>query len=94
MAIDADLNAGIIDQNQAKQRRRDVANEADLHGSMDGASKFVIDAIAGLLILFINIIGSINIGVFEYGLSASDAFKTYALLLLVMVLSRKFLHCY
>ncbi|WP_318503218.1 flagellar biosynthesis protein FlhA [Photobacterium leiognathi] len=81
MAIDADLNAGIIDQNQAKQRRRDVANEADFYGSMDGASKFVRgDAIAGLLILFINIIGGISIGVFEYGLSASDAFKTYALL--------------
>ncbi|MDX1301077.1 flagellar biosynthesis protein FlhA [Photobacterium sp.] len=81
MAIDADLNAGLIDQNTAKQRRRDVANEADFYGSMDGASKFVRgDAIAGLLILFINIIGGISIGVFEHGLAISEAFKTYALL--------------
>ncbi len=81
MAIDADLNAGLIDQEAARLRRREVANEADFHGSMDGASKFVRgDAIAGLLILFINIIGGISIGVFEYGLPASEAFKTYALL--------------
>lgn len=81
MAIDADLNAGLIDQEAARQRRREVANEADFHGSMDGASKFVRgDAIAGLMILFINIIGGISIGVFEHGLPASDAFKTYALL--------------
>ncbi|PSV42942.1 flagellar biosynthesis protein FlhA [Photobacterium indicum] len=81
MAIDADLNAGIIDHLQAKQRREDVAQEADFYGSMDGASKFVRgDAIAGMLILFINIIGGISIGVFEYGLSFSDAFQTYALL--------------
>lgn len=81
MAIDADLNAGLIDQEAARQRRREVANEADFHGSMDGASKFVRgDAIAGLLILFINITGGISIGVFEHGLTASDAFKTYALL--------------
>lgn len=81
MAIDADLNAGLIDQELAKQRRREVANEADFYGSMDGASKFVRgDAIAGLLILFINILGGISIGVFEHGLGASDAFKTYALL--------------
>ena len=81
MAIDADLNAGLIDQQAARQRRREVANEADFHGSMDGASKFVRgDAIAGLLILFINIIGGISIGVFEHGLPASEAFKTYALL--------------
>lgn len=81
MAIDADLNAGLIDQDSARQRRREVANEADFHGSMDGASKFVRgDAIAGLLILFINITGGISIGVFEHGLAASEAFKTYALL--------------
>ncbi len=81
MAIDADLNAGLIDQETARQRRREVANEADFHGSMDGASKFVRgDAIAGLLILFINIIGGISIGVFEHGLAASEAFKVYALL--------------
>ena len=81
MAIDADLNAGIIDHNQAKRRREDVAQEADFYGSMDGASKFVRgDAIAGMLILFINIIGGISIGVFQYGLSFSEAFETYALL--------------
>ncbi|EGR0747143.1 flagellar biosynthesis protein FlhA [Vibrio parahaemolyticus] len=81
MAIDADLNAGLIDQETARLRRKEVANEADFHGSMDGASKFVRgDAIAGLLILFINIIGGISIGVFEHGLPASEAFKTYALL--------------
>ncbi|HCE3191486.1 TPA: flagellar biosynthesis protein FlhA [Vibrio parahaemolyticus] len=81
MAIDADLNAGLIDQEAARLRRKEVANEADFHGSMDGASKFVRgDAVAGLLILFINIIGGISIGVFEHGLAASEAFKTYALL--------------
>ncbi|MBR9786763.1 MAG: flagellar biosynthesis protein FlhA [Vibrionaceae bacterium] len=81
MAIDADLNAGLIDQETARQRRREVANEADFHGSMDGASKFVRgDAVAGLMILFINIIGGISIGVFEHGLPASEAFKVYALL--------------
>ncbi|OAN16695.1 flagellar biosynthesis protein FlhA [Photobacterium jeanii] len=81
MAIDADLNAGIIDHNQAKKRREDVAQEADFYGSMDGASKFVRgDAIAGMLILFINIIGGISIGVFQHGLSFSDAFQTFALL--------------
>ncbi|EPD4046054.1 flagellar biosynthesis protein FlhA [Vibrio parahaemolyticus] len=63
MAIDADLNAGLIDQETARLRRKEVANEADFHGSMDGASKFVRgDAVAGLLILFINIIGGISIG--------------------------------
>ncbi|TOG16918.1 flagellar biosynthesis protein FlhA [Vibrio parahaemolyticus] len=81
MAIDADLNAGLIDQETARLCRKEVANEADFHGSMDGASKFVRgDAVAGLLILFINIIGGISIGVFEHGLPASEAFKTYALL--------------
>jgi flagellar biosynthesis protein FlhA len=81
MAIDADLNAGLIDQETARLRRREVANEADFHGSMDGASKFVRgDAVAGLMILFINIIGGISIGVFEHGLAASEAFKVYALL--------------
>jgi flagellar biosynthesis protein FlhA len=81
MAIDADLNSGLIDQDRAKQRRKEVANEADFYGSMDGASKFVRgDAVAGLLILFINILGGISIGVFEYDLPAAEAFKTYALL--------------
>ncbi len=81
MAIDADLNAGLIDQEGAKRRRQEVANEAEFHGSMDGASKFVRgDAIAGILILFINLIGGISIGVFDHGLSGSEALKTYALL--------------
>ncbi|GAL19908.1 flagellar biosynthesis protein FlhA [Vibrio maritimus] len=81
MAIDADLNAGAIDQAEAKQRRESVGNEAEFYGSMDGASKFVRgDAIAGLLILFINLIGGVLIGIFEHDLTAEDAFKTYALL--------------
>lgn len=81
MAIDADLNAGAIDQETAKNRRKDVGNEAEFYGAMDGASKFVRgDAIAGLLILFINLIGGVLIGIFEHDLSAEQAFKTYALL--------------
>jgi len=81
MAIDADLNAGLINQEQAIQRRKDVANEADFYGAMDGASKFVRgDAIASILILLINIIGGIAIGALMHGLSFGDAFRTYALL--------------
>ncbi|MDD7804631.1 MAG: flagellar biosynthesis protein FlhA [Endozoicomonas sp. (ex Botrylloides leachii)] len=81
MAIDADLNAGIIDQKQAHQRRDTVRQEADFYGSMDGASKFVRgDAVAGLLILAINIIGGMLIGTLGHGLSASDAFSVYSLL--------------
>ena len=63
MAIDADLNSGVIDQDEAKQRRAEIAQESDFFGSMDGASKFVRgDAVAGLLILIINIIGGLTIG--------------------------------
>ena len=81
MAIDADLNAGLIDEKQARQRRQEVGDEAEFFGSMDGASKFVRgDAIAGLLILFINIIGGFVIGVAQHGLSASDAANSYILL--------------
>lgn len=81
MAIDADLNAGIIDQNQARQRRQEIAREADFYGSMDGASKFVRgDAIAGLMILVINLLGGMAIGVFQRGLSGEEAFRIYALL--------------
>lgn len=81
MAIDADLNAGALSQDQAKARRAEVAREADFYGSMDGASKFVRgDAIAGILILFINIIGGVAIGVFQHDMSAGDAFRTFALL--------------
>ncbi|MEC4725901.1 flagellar biosynthesis protein FlhA [Shewanella sp. D64] len=81
MAIDADLNAGVLTQDQASQRRQDVAREADFYGSMDGASKFVRgDAIAGLLILAINMLGGLAIGIFMHDLSTGEAFKTYALL--------------
>lgn len=81
MAIDADLNAGLINQEQAKLRRTEVAQEADFYGSMDGASKFVRgDAVAGLLILFINIIGGLAIGMAQHGLSFSDAGRIYVLL--------------
>ncbi|MEX5533341.1 FHIPEP family type III secretion protein, partial [Pseudomonas syringae] len=74
MAIDADLNAGLIDQAQAKARRSEVAQEAEFYGSMDGASKFVRgDAIAGLLILFINLIGGMLIGMLQHGMSFGDA---------------------
>jgi flagellar biosynthesis protein FlhA len=81
MAIDADLNAGLIDQPQAKARRLEVAQEAEFYGSMDGASKFVRgDAIAGLLILFINLIGGMLVGIFQHNMTFADAGKVYALL--------------
>lgn len=81
MAIDADLNAGLIDADTAKTRRKDVANEADFYGSMDGASKFVKgDAIAGMLILLINIIGGLSIGMAQHDLDFSRATEVYALL--------------
>ncbi len=81
MAIDADLNAGLINQDEAKKRREEIAAEADFYGSMDGASKFVRgDAVAGILILLINIIGGLIIGMAQHGLSFSDAARNYALL--------------
>ncbi|WP_199438742.1 flagellar biosynthesis protein FlhA [Vibrio owensii] len=81
MAIDADLNAGLISQEEAKERRKQISEEAEFHGAMDGASKFVKgDAIAGMLILAINLIGGIMLGVFEHGIDGSTAFKTYGLL--------------
>nr|WP_245001380.1 FHIPEP family type III secretion protein [Pantoea dispersa] len=81
MAIDADLNAGLINQEQARVRRQDVANEADFYGAMDGASKFVRgDAVAGIMILLINVLGGILIGVFKHGLPAGQAFEQYVLL--------------
>jgi flagellar biosynthesis protein FlhA len=81
MAIDADLNAGIIDEKEAKRRRAEVADEAEFFGSMDGASKYVRgDAVAGLLILFINIIGGFAIGMGQHDLSAGDAARSYILL--------------
>ncbi len=81
MAIDADLNAGLITQEEAQQRRKEIALEADFYGAMDGASKFVRgDAIAGIVILFINIIGGLVIGMVQHGLPFSQAVETYTLL--------------
>ena len=81
MAIDADLNAGLVTADEAKQRRADVTNEADFYGSMDGASKFVRgDAIAGILILVINLIGGLLIGMLQHGLDFSTAVEFYSLL--------------
>ncbi|WP_242615439.1 flagellar biosynthesis protein FlhA [Sphaerotilus mobilis] len=81
MAIDADLNAGNIDEKEAKRRRVEVQEEAEFFGSMDGASKFVRgDAIAGILILFINIIGGFIIGMVQHGLGAGEAASSYILL--------------
>jgi flagellar biosynthesis protein FlhA len=81
MAIDADLNAGLIGEDVARKRRGEVAQEADFYGSMDGASKFVRgDAIAGLLIMVINIIGGLVVGVAQHGMGFADAAQTYTLL--------------
>ena len=81
MAIDADLNAGIISEQEARTRREEISREADFHGSMDGASKFVRgDAIAGILITLINIIGGFIIGIAINGMSLTDALRTYSLL--------------
>jgi flagellar biosynthesis protein FlhA len=81
MAIDADLNAGLITQDDARQRRAEVRAEADFYGSMDGASKFVRgDAVAGILILFINILGGLAIGIVGHGLGFAEAAHTYTLL--------------
>ncbi|MGA1327667.1 MAG: flagellar biosynthesis protein FlhA, partial [Rubrivivax sp.] len=81
MAIDADLNAGLIDEKEAKRRRAEVSEEADFFGSMDGASKYVRgDAIAGLLILLISVIGGFLIGMLQHDMSAGDASRNYILL--------------
>ena len=81
MAIDADLNAGLIDEKEAKRRRREVGDEADFFGSMDGAAKFVRgDAIAGILILIINIVGGLAVGMLQHGLSVNAAANSYILL--------------
>lgn len=81
MAIDADLNAGVIDQDEARRRRAEVVQEADFYGSMDGASKFVRgDAVAGLLITFINVIGGIIIGTLQHDLPVGEAARFYTLL--------------
>ncbi len=81
MAIDADLNAGLIGEDEARKRRSDIAQEADFFGSMDGASKFVRgDAVAGILILFINIIGGLIVGVLQHDMEFAMAAKNYTLL--------------
>jgi len=81
MAIDADMNAGLISQDEARTRREEIGREADFYGAMDGASKFVRgDAIAGILILFINIVGGLAIGTLQFDLPISDALHNYTLL--------------
>ncbi|MCE8040588.1 flagellar biosynthesis protein FlhA [Billgrantia desiderata SP1] len=81
MAIDADLNAGLIGEEDARKRRAEVAQEADFYGSMDGASKFVRgDAMAGLVIMVVNIIGGLLIGMLQHGMGFGDAAKTYTLM--------------
>ncbi len=81
MAIDADLNAGLLTREEAKVRREEVREEADFYGAMDGASKFIRgDAIAGILILFINMIGGLAVGVLQHGMPFGDAAATYTLL--------------
>lgn len=81
MAIDAELNAGLVDEATAKKRRLKVQKEADFYGAMDGASKFVRgDAIAGILITFVNVVGGIGIGVFQRNMLVMDALQQYALL--------------
>jgi flagellar biosynthesis protein FlhA len=81
MAIDADLNAGLLTPEQATQRRQEVAQEADFYGAMDGASKFVRgDAVAGILVLIVNIVGGLVIGTLDHGMSIGDAGRVYTLL--------------
>jgi flagellar biosynthesis protein FlhA len=81
MAIDADLNAGLIGEDEARRRRQEIASEADFYGAMDGASKFVRgDAIAGILILFINIVGGLAIGILQHDMALSAAANNYVLL--------------
>ena len=81
MAIDADLNAGLIGEEDAKQRRAEIAQESDFYGSMDGASKFVRgDAVAGLIIMVVNLIGGLLIGVLQYDMAFGAAARTYTLL--------------
>src|SRR5262249_24823967 len=81
MSIDADLNMGLIDQNEARERRKQIEREANFYGAMDGASRFVKgDAIAGILIILVNIIGGLIVGVAQSGLSWGEALSTYTLL--------------
>ncbi len=81
MAIDADLNAGLIGEDEARRRRAEIAQEADFYGSMDGASKFVRgDAVAGIIIMLINVVGGLIVGVAQHGMSFADAASRYTLL--------------
>lgn len=81
MAIDADLNAGLIAEDEARQRRKEVSQESDFYGSMDGASKFVRgDAVAGLIIMAVTLIGGLLIGMLQYGMSFGDAARTYTIM--------------
>ncbi len=81
MAIDADLSQGMVDDSEARRRRKEVQREADFYGAMDGASKFVRgDAIAGVLIMFVNILGGLLLGVVSHGLPLAEAFHTYTIL--------------
>lgn len=81
MAIDADLNAGLVSQDEARERRDEIAREADFYGAMDGASKFVRgDAVAGILILLLNILGGLAIGVLQHGMPISEAARVFTLL--------------
>jgi len=81
MAIDADLNAGLIDEQEAKRRREELIKEANFYGAMDGASKFVKgDAIAGIIITIVNIIAGFLIGVFQHGMDLAEAAQTYTIL--------------
>ena len=92
MSVDADLNAGLIDEKEAQRRRELIAREADFYGAMDGASKFIRgDAIAGIIITLINILGGLAIGVFQHGMAISDAAKTFTLLTVGDGLVPKFL---
>jgi flagellar biosynthesis protein FlhA len=84
MSIDADLNSGVIDQETAKKRREELSQESDFFGSMDGASKFVSgDAVAGLLILVINLVGGLIIGVAQHDLSLSEAGRIYCIVFVI-----------
>jgi len=81
MAIDADLNAGMIDEPEARKRRQEIVGEANFYGAMDGASKFISgDAVAGIIITIVNIIGGFLIGVFQHDLSVADSASTYTIL--------------
>ncbi|NDP49370.1 MAG: flagellar biosynthesis protein FlhA, partial [Sulfuriferula multivorans] len=81
LAVDADLNAGFINESEARTRRSDIGREADFYGAMDGASKFVRgDAIAGIIILFVNLVGGILVGLFQHDLGLTEALGRYALL--------------